>query len=122
MGIQGLGGHCVPQTKPRGFDPVAYLARYFDTIEINSSFYGPPRRMAAKAWAEHSGANPRFRFTAKVYKAFTYDRKASQTDRLLGFAQDGRAALAAANRFGSFINRNRVASRIPLDGKPAPVE
>ena len=56
-------GIVYPKPKPRGFDPVAYLARYFDTIEINSSFYGPPRPAAAKAWAAHEAGNPRFRFT-----------------------------------------------------------
>jgi hypothetical protein len=35
-------GTVYPAPKPRRFDPVAYLARYFDTIEINSSYYGPP--------------------------------------------------------------------------------
>jgi uncharacterized protein YecE (DUF72 family) len=43
-------GIVYPEPKPRAFDPVAYLAGYFDTIEINSSFYGPPRPTAAKAW------------------------------------------------------------------------
>jgi len=42
---------------------VAYLARQFDTIEINSSVYGLPQMAAAQAWAEHAGGNPRFRFT-----------------------------------------------------------
>ena len=31
-------GIVYPKPKPRGFDPVVYLARHFDTIEINSSF------------------------------------------------------------------------------------
>jgi uncharacterized protein YecE (DUF72 family) len=31
-------GQVYPKPKPRGFDPLAYLAQYFDTIEINSTF------------------------------------------------------------------------------------
>jgi uncharacterized protein YecE (DUF72 family) len=58
-------GIVYPSDKPKGFDPVGYLAQYFDTIEINSSFYGPPRPSAAKAWAERVQSNERFRFTAK---------------------------------------------------------
>ena len=34
-------GIVYPKPKPRGFDPVAYLARHIDAIEINSS-YGSP--------------------------------------------------------------------------------
>jgi len=56
-------GIVYPKPKPQGFDPVAYLTRDFDAIEINSSFYGPPRPAAAKAWAKHAGGNPRFRFS-----------------------------------------------------------
>ena len=73
-------GIVYPRPKPRGFDPVAYLARHFGTIEINSSFYGPFRPTAAEAWAEHSADNPRFRFTAKLQKAFTHDRSPTQRD------------------------------------------
>src|SRR5437764_2838961 len=73
-------GIVYPADKPKGFDPVRYLAQCFDTIEINSSFYGPPRSQAAKSWAERASGNPRFKFTAKLYKAFTHDRKASPAD------------------------------------------
>src|SRR5947207_9716019 len=73
-------GIVYPPDKPKGFDPVRYLAQYFDTIEINSSYYGPPRSQAAKSWAERASGNPRFKFTAKLYKAFTHDRKAGPED------------------------------------------
>jgi uncharacterized protein YecE (DUF72 family) len=90
-----------PKPKPRGFDPVAYLASHFDAIEINSSFYGPPRPTAAKAWFEHVGGNPRFRFTAKLYKAFTHDRKASQQDE--SDFKRGIAPLVEAGRLGALL-------------------
>lgn len=42
-----------PNSKPpRGFDPLAHLARYFDTIEINSTFYRRHGRRRRKRWAE----------------------------------------------------------------------
>ena len=36
-------GVVYPKPAPRGFDPLAYIADYFMTVEINSSYYGPPR-------------------------------------------------------------------------------
>jgi hypothetical protein len=30
-----------PKPKPRGFDELSFIASFFNTIEINSSFYGP---------------------------------------------------------------------------------
>ena len=35
-------GVVYPQKPGKSFDPLEYLARFFNTIEINSSFYRPP--------------------------------------------------------------------------------
>src|SRR6266550_3638250 len=35
-------GIVYPREKPKGFDQLRYIADFFDTVEINSSFYGPP--------------------------------------------------------------------------------
>ena len=53
--------------------PAEYLAQYFDVIEINTSFYGPIKPELAKLWSRKvAGVNPQFKFTAKLYKAFTH--------------------------------------------------
>jgi len=53
--------------------PLEYLARFFDTTEINTSFYGPIKPELAKVWCRKVAAvNPRFLFTAKLYRAFTH--------------------------------------------------
>src|SRR5918911_2956351 len=53
-------------------DKLAFYAQYFDTVEINSSFYRPPSPYAAKAWAQKVPAD--FRFTAKLWQKFTHPR------------------------------------------------
>ena len=45
-------GIVYPKPKPRGFDELAYLAQYLNTIEINTSYYGPPRASSAKKWVD----------------------------------------------------------------------
>ena len=53
--------------------PLEYLARFFDTTEINTSFYGPLKPELAKLWCRRvSAVNPQFLFTAKLYRAFTH--------------------------------------------------
>src|SRR5690349_20471999 len=54
-----------------------HIVRYFDTVEINSSYYHPVRPEIARVWARKAAANPRFRFTAKLYRRFTHERDAS---------------------------------------------
>jgi len=61
-----------PQLK-KAEHPVSYLARYFDVIEINTSFYGHIKPEWGKLWSRMArAANPAFVFTAKLNKAFTH--------------------------------------------------
>jgi uncharacterized protein YecE (DUF72 family) len=94
-------GIVYPAKKPRGFDPVAYLARYFDAIEINSSFYGPPRAASAKTWAERVQHNARFQFTAKILHNFTHERSATAKDE--ADFKNGIVPLMEAGRFGALL-------------------
>lgn len=66
-------GIVYPARLKREQHPAAYLARYFDVIEINTSFYGPIKPELAKLWCRKVAAvNPEFQFTAKLYKTFTH--------------------------------------------------
>jgi uncharacterized protein YecE (DUF72 family) len=66
-------GYVYPQRRPKGFHEATYLAQFFDTIEINTSFYAPIRPEHAAQWIDRVAANPRFLFTAKLWQRFTHD-------------------------------------------------
>jgi uncharacterized protein YecE (DUF72 family) len=62
-----------PGLEHRKQHKLEYLARFFDTTEINTSFYRPLKPELAKLWCRKVAAvNPRFLFTAKLYRAFTH--------------------------------------------------
>jgi uncharacterized protein YecE (DUF72 family) len=62
-----------PGMQRRKQHPLEYLARFFDTTEINTSFYGPLKPELAKLWCRKVAAvNKNFLFTAKLYRAFTH--------------------------------------------------
>ena len=62
-----------PGMQRRKQHPLEYLARFFDTTEINTSFYGPVKPELAKLWCRKVAAvNKKFVFTAKLYRAFTH--------------------------------------------------
>jgi len=62
-----------PGMRQRKVHPLEYLARFFDTTEINTSFYGPLKPELVKLWCRKVAAvNPQFLFTAKLYRAFTH--------------------------------------------------
>jgi len=73
-------GYVYPARRTRGFHEAAYLSEFFDTIEINTSFYQPLRPDHAALWVERISANPAFLFTAKLWQKFTHDPSASAED------------------------------------------
>jgi len=73
-------GIVYPAHKPHGFHEAEYLAHYFDTIEINTTFYHPPRPEVARSWVRRVQHNPNFKFTAKLWQQFTHERATSHRD------------------------------------------
>jgi uncharacterized protein YecE (DUF72 family) len=94
-------GIVYPHHKPRGFHEAAYLAQFFDTIEINTSFYSPPRAEVVKGWAPRIAFNPNFKFSAKLWKRFTHERNANLQDEKT-FKQ-GLAPLVNEGRLGALL-------------------
>ncbi len=45
--------------RPKGFDELAFYAEHFDTVEVNSTFYGQPRAEVTRKWAERTPARLR---------------------------------------------------------------
>lgn len=95
-------GVVYPKKPGKTFDPLEYLARFFNTIEVNSSFYRPPTASTTKSWARRVAANKDFAFTAKLHRVFTHERgKAAKQDE-----KDFRAGmdvLAKAGQLGSLL-------------------
>src|SRR5579859_7509130 len=67
-------GIVYPRSRSRRFHEAEYLSQFFDTIEINTSFYQPLQPDAVRSWIGRVAHNPRFLFTAKIWKRFTHDR------------------------------------------------
>jgi uncharacterized protein YecE (DUF72 family) len=94
-------GIVYPPRRPRGFHEAAYLAEFFDTIEINTSFYNPLRPDLAAQWVERISANPRFLFTAKLWQRFTHEEGATHADEQL--VRMGFDVLRSVERLGAVL-------------------
>ena len=73
-------GYVYPTPRFKGFHEAAYLAEFFDTIEINTSFYQPLRAEHVALWVQRVAANPAFLFTAKLWQRFTHNTGATSDD------------------------------------------
>jgi uncharacterized protein YecE (DUF72 family) len=94
-------GVLYPAPRPRDFHEAAYLAEFFDTIEINTSFYQPLRPEIAAQWLGRVAGNPRFLFTAKLWQKFTYEDATTNEDERS--VRAGFDVLAGANRLGAVL-------------------
>lgn len=94
-------GYVYPTRRPKGFHEATYLAQFFDTIEINTSFYNPMRADHAKVWLERVSANSRFLFTAKLWQKFTHDPVSTRDDERA--VREGFDVLRSAGKLGAVL-------------------
>src|SRR5438067_11758747 len=96
-------GIVYPEPKPKGFDPLAYIAAFFEAVEINSSYYCPPASKTAASWSRRVADNPDFRFTAKMWQRFTHHRKNAWTRDEVGEVRAGFDVLMNEDRLGAVL-------------------
>ena len=79
LGTQGfaypdwIGVFYPPGSKQEHYLP--FYASVFDSVELDTTFYHPPRASVVRSWAKHTPAH--FRFTAKVPQRITHEAKLS---------------------------------------------
>ncbi|MBI4888925.1 MAG: DUF72 domain-containing protein [Acidobacteria bacterium] len=59
------------------FDELRYYGEHFDTVEVNSTFYGQPRAEIAADWVRRTPAG--FVFSLKLYQKFTHPKMFRET-------------------------------------------
>jgi len=94
-------GIVYPAHRAAGFHEAEYLAHFFDTIEINTSFYNPLRPEMCRQWLARVSANPGFLFTAKLWQRFTHERGTATAD--VAAARAGLDVLHGAGRLGAVL-------------------
>jgi uncharacterized protein YecE (DUF72 family) len=94
-------GIVYPSSPVRGFDPLAEMASLFDTNEINSTFYRIPAARTTREWSRRVAHNPRFAFTAKLFRGFTHERTAGSAEEAEFLA--AMEPLAADGRLGAVL-------------------
>ena len=95
-------GIVYPPHKGKGFDPLTYLAEYFDVIELNTTFYRPPYRKMTTSWAKRTDHNPGFKFTAKLWRGFTHERGTATMKDVAAF-KEGLEPLVEADKLGALL-------------------
>lgn len=58
--------------RSKSFDELSYYAEHFDTVEVNSTFYGQLRPDVAVGWVRRTPSA--FEFSVKLYQKFTHPK------------------------------------------------
>jgi uncharacterized protein YecE (DUF72 family) len=69
-----------PTRRPRGFDELSYYAEHFDTVEVNSTFYGEPKESVSRTWVKRTP--PGFEFSLKLHQKFTHPKMYAESARV----------------------------------------
>ncbi len=78
-----IGSFYPPRAKQEHYLP--FYAEVFDTVELDTTFYHPPRASVVRSWARHTPES--FRFSAKVPQHITHEAKlAAMGEHLKAFA------------------------------------
>jgi uncharacterized protein YecE (DUF72 family) len=96
-------GIVYPKSSGKGFRPLAFLARYFNAVELNNTFYRPPTPAYCHKWLEDVANRPDFHFTAKLWQRFTHERLQAWTDAEVKQFRDGIAPIVEAGRLGALL-------------------
>ncbi len=96
-------GIVYPRPAPRSFDRLAYLARWFSTVEVNATFYRPFAADVAARWCERVRDAPAFRFGAKVWRRFTHERDEAYSAEEVAQARAALDRLRAEGRLGAAL-------------------
>jgi uncharacterized protein YecE (DUF72 family) len=94
-----------PAKPGKSFDELRFYSERFDTVEVNSTFYGQPRPNVSRSWVKRTPNG--FEFAVKLYQKFTHPNLTS--DRSPVSAEDvdafksGIEPLAAGDRLGPLL-------------------
>lgn len=98
---QDWKGIVYPKREQCGFHEAAFLAAYFDAIEINTSFYQPLQPEHCRQWLGWVSSNPHFLFTAKLWQKFTHEDDATAGDERA--VRAGFDVLRGAGKLGAVL-------------------
>lgn len=112
-------GIVYPTDASSRFDPLEYIAGYFDLVEVNSSFYRIPDPRVGSSWAARVESNVDFLFTVKLHQDFTHAGSYPGDGEVRAFRsflepldEQGRLGCLLAQFPGSFRDGDRSRARV----------
>lgn len=88
-------GTVYPEKIPAGFNHLQFLARDFEFVEVNTTFYRIPSLQLTTGWVRKTASLPGFKFWIKIFQDFTHKREIKKEN-----VDNFKAAIAPLNEAG----------------------
>jgi len=95
-------GTVYPASRKTGFNELSYIAAFFNTIEINTTFYRIPAQAMVENWAARVQKHKNFKFCVKLWNAFTHGEEIPSRDTVKQF-KDALSPLEQAGKMGVLL-------------------
>jgi uncharacterized protein YecE (DUF72 family) len=98
-------GIVYPEDRPKEFRGLRYLVENcrFNTVELNNTFYRPPKPRYCDGWLRDVEESPDFNFTAKLWRRFTHEREEPWSRAEVETFREGIGPLVEAGRLGALL-------------------
>lgn len=96
-------GIVYPEDTLRTRHPLSLLSQWFDTVEVNVTFYRLMDPRQTRRWPELVAGNPRFSFCAKLWRGFTHDPEPDDLAAAAARFLEGLRPLRDAGRLGMLL-------------------
>jgi uncharacterized protein YecE (DUF72 family) len=110
-----------PDLKKRKLHELEYLARYYDLVEINNSFYRHLEPKYAQRWCDYVAHNRAFQFTIKLNRVFTHapdaQRNPTSVENLTYASSDVDQTHASLTPFVEAERLGAVLAQFPISFK-----
>lgn len=90
-----------PASKSKDFHQLEYYSRYFNTVELTSSFFAPLRPELSQLWCRQVRANRDFQFSIRAWRKLTYESQLEAKD--IAAFREGIRPIEEAQKLGAVL-------------------
>ena len=91
-----------PPKPKKGFRKLEYYSQFFDSVEVNSTFYNTSlTAVHSRQWLDDVSVNKRFEFTVKLFRGFMHTFDATKND--VRAVQTVLEPLASVDKLGGLV-------------------
>lgn len=90
-----------PTVRSKDFHQLEYTARFFNSVELTSSFFSPLRPELSRLWCHQVRTNPNFQFSVRAWRKLTFEANPAAAD--ISAFREGIRPIEDAGRLGAVL-------------------